>query len=127
MKTDLTATSQLKIICAKCNKPVDEIFMTHNMMKDNYLLQVKCHGDVDNMILEGRTLFCEGVSFLTNTGIAFNTKRIQEVFKESEDKSLMKRINDEQSILDLSSTACPEASDRRQMPTKSFIKELTDE
>lgn len=124
MSGDLTsAVNLLKITCAICKKPVEEICMTHSLMEDSYLLQVKCHGDIDSMILERRTLFCEGVSFLCQPGEAFKTKRIQEVFKESDNESLIQSINDEQIAIDSLSMACPEASDRRHVSTGTFLKD----
>lgn len=76
-------TQQLpKIMCAICNKEVDEIRILHSMFMDRITFSVRCHGEIDNCEMDGLDLrFMKNLNDLSE-GVAFTTKRLNEPQKQ---------------------------------------------
>lgn len=65
------------IRCAQCGKTVDKVTWWTDSKTWSRIIQVRCHGEVDQMSLQLETLEDFGEEFMRAEGIAFN--RVKEI------------------------------------------------
>lgn len=66
-----------RVVCAICNKLVDEVLEAHDYCNNAWRLKVRCHGDTDEMSIPLFNMTPEQVCQIKDQeGIAFSVKRI---------------------------------------------------
>lgn len=67
-----------KILCAKCNKPVDKLEWWTDHYTDDRHIRVTCHGETDEMVLDLSQLSYTELKNLENTQcIAFDKPKLK--------------------------------------------------